>query len=153
MMICYIIFGATFFFSWYSILGNPTFVNNITSSFSFVFVEGAFFCVPVFFMFNGFLQTFSFNQKPNNKMFTGPTILRYYVTKIFRFMPLIAFGLIFGMFLLPLLGSGPIWSKYAKVMQPCQTYWWTTLLYINNFYPSNMDDRCMAFAWFIPCYV
>mmetsp|Transcript_89167 Transcript_89167/g.123028 ORF Transcript_89167/g.123028 Transcript_89167/m.123028 type:complete len:100 (+) Transcript_89167:830-1129(+) len=55
VMVAYVIFGSTFFFSWYSILGNPTFVTEITSAWSFVFIEGAFFTVPVFFMFNGFL--------------------------------------------------------------------------------------------------
>lgn len=68
-------------------------------------------------------------------------------------MPLIAFTLVFGMFVLPFIGSGPIWQQYSVVMQPCQKYWWTTLIYINNFYPANFDDRCLPFAWFIPCYV
>ena len=36
-------------------------------------------------------------------------------------------------------------------MAPCDTYWWTVLLQVNNIYPTNsFDDKCMPWAWFIP---
>lgn len=33
------------------------------------------------------------------------------------------------------------------------TYWWTNLLWVNNLYPRAMDDKCLPWTWFIPCYV
>ena len=39
------------------------------------------------------------------------------------------------------LGDGPMW--YGIGMQastPCNEYWWTNLLYINNFYPTSMNS-------------
>ena len=36
--------------------------------------------------------------------------------------------LMFAMFMMPMIGAGPIWPTYATVMAPCNTYWWTVLL-------------------------
>lgn len=33
------------------------------------------------------------------------------------------------------------------------SYWWTNLIWINNLYPVNFDDKCLPWTWFIPCYV
>ena len=58
--------------------------------------------------------------------------------------------LMFAMFFMPMIGAGPIWPTYATVMAPCNTYWWTVLLQINNLYPKNYDEKCMPWAWFLP---
>ena len=34
------------------------------------------------------------------------------------------------------LGNGPFWYQ-AQEKNPCDKYWWTNLLYINNFYPTS----------------
>jgi hypothetical protein len=55
-----------------------------------------------------------------------------------------------------MLGAGPVWNNYQeKVMLPCKNYWWTNVLYINNIVPANgsFDEKCMPWAWFIPCMV
>jgi len=83
-------------------------------------------------------------------MFKASSLLRYYGWRIIKFVPLLATVLIFGMFIVPMIGHGPIWSTYETVMQPCGSYWWTVLLQINNFYPYNFDEKCMPWAWFIP---
>jgi len=51
----------------------------------------------------------------------------------------------------PYLGKGPFWNNiftYTSITQ-CYKYWWTNLLYINNFYPTNYDDTCMAWTWYL----
>lgn len=73
-----------------------------------------------------------------------------------RYLPLIAITEIFALYIVPLLGAGPVWNNYEElVMKPCKEYWWTNLLYVNNIVPSNgsFDDKCMPWAWFIPCMV
>ena len=37
------------------------------------------------------------------------------------------------------LGEGPFWY-IAQAENPCGKYWWTNLLYINNFYPTAQDE-------------
>ena len=99
----------------------------------------------------GFLQTFGLLQQSENEMFSPGNLLKYYAWRLFKFVPLLATVLIFSMFIIPFLGSGPIWQLYEKVMSPCQDNWWTVLLQINNFYPGNsFDEKCMPWAWFIP---
>lgn len=77
------------------------------------------------------------------------------MSRLVRYFPLILMTELFAMFVIPLLGSGPIWDKYSEqIMKPCETYWWTNLLYVNNIVPArSFDDKCMPWAWFIPCMV
>lgn len=86
-------------------------------------------------------------------MFSPKTIAMYYVKKIFRYAPLNIFMVLFFTFIGPSLGTGPLWHGYYKTIEPCQTYWWTTMIYINNFYPQNFDDKCMPWLWYLAVYV
>ena len=102
-------------------------------------------------MVAGFLQTFEFMQQPEEEMFSVRGLLRFYVWRLVKFVPLLGMVLLFGMYILPFAGSGPIWSTYETVMAPCNTYWWTVLAQVNNIYPTqSFDDKCMPWAWFIP---
>ena len=72
------------------------------------------------FLTAGFLQTFSFLQEPEETMFSGKRLARYYLWRLVKFVPLLGMVLIFGMFMVPFLGAGPIWGLYTnKVMAPC----------------------------------
>jgi len=42
--------------------------------------------------------------------------------------------------LLRFLGEGPLWHP-EKFAYQCRKYWWTNLLYINNFYPTSFDAQ------------
>lgn len=57
------------------------------------------------------------------------------------------------LFLIPQLGGGPIWNKFETATAGCKQNWWTNLLWINNLYPVNFDDKCLPWTWFVPCYV
>lgn len=65
------------------------------------------------------------------------------------------------------LGEGPLWYG-SQVRTPCDSYWWTNLLYINNFHPFSLTKevghRYCLFVfcfflwifhsfWFLPIYV
>lgn len=47
------------------------------------------------------------------------------------------FVILFYANLTPFLGEGPLWYGIQK-QTPCHDYWWTNLLYINNFYPKTL---------------
>jgi len=147
----WIILASSFLYTWYAFLADPEQIVIYKESFLFLFVFCVYFTAPVLFMTAGFLQTFSFMQQSHETMFTAKNLLKYYTWRLVKFVPLLGMVLIFALFMLPFLGSGPIWSTYQTVMAPCETYWWTVLLQVNNIYPRNsFDDKCMPWAWFIP---
>lgn len=46
------------------------------------------------------------------------------------------------------VGSGPMW--FGQQTNPaCDKYWWTNLLYINNFYPDGLQQECMGWSWYL----
>jgi peptidoglycan/LPS O-acetylase OafA/YrhL len=51
--------------------------------------------------------------------------------------------------IVPLLSSGPFWNLLDADQSFCNKYWWTNLLYINNFYPSDNRGGCYAVAWYL----
>jgi len=86
-------------------------------------------------------------------MFTWPSLRAYYFRKIFRYMPLNIVAMMAMLFLMPMIGSGPIWNSFQTAVQGCNSYWWTNLVWVNNVYPRNYDDKCLPWTWFVPCYV
>lgn len=45
------------------------------------------------------------------------------------------------------LNSGPLWKRYItnSVTADCQKYWWSHLLYVNNYVPDNRN--CAIQTW------
>ena len=68
-------------------------------------------------------------------------------------MPLNIVALLFVTKALPYIGNGPIWNYYGLLVAPCNSNWWTNILWINNLYPAEFDDKCLPWTWFVPCYV
>lgn len=68
-------------------------------------------------------------------------------------MPYNIFNLFFAMYVMPYMGKGPLWNNYEKLVETCNTYWWTNILYINNLYPLNYDDKCLNWTWFLSAYI
>ena len=55
------------------------------------------------------------------------------------------------MYLFPLVGKGPIWSAISakKLANNCKDYWWTNVLYVNNFYPAKLEKEVIVVVLFI----
>jgi len=52
----------------------------------------------------------------------------------------------------PLTVSGPFAMEFQQMdapFQSCLDYWWTNLLYINNFYPTSMGGQCIGWVWYL----
>jgi hypothetical protein len=47
----------------------------------------------------------------------------------------------------PRISSGPL--RKLDVSPNCNKYWWTHILYINNFYPAEFTNQCMPWAWYL----
>ena len=60
------------------------------------------------------------------------------------------FVILFYVYIFPFCGDGPLWFQKAKGVgiENCKNYWWTNLLYINNFYPTNMYNEVSSLFLF-----
>ena len=57
-----------------------------------------------------------------------------------RLTPSYMFTILFYSNLYAFLGEGPLWFVNQNSTL-CEKYWWTNLLYINNFYPTSLGDE------------
>ena len=115
-------------------------------------IINGFFSVDSFFFLSGLLVaylTFRHMKRSNGRF---PFVV-YYVHRILRLTPTYMFVLFFYWFLTVHMGNGPNLIINAgpdsPVMEKCRSYWWTNLLYINNFHPNELTDQCMGWAWYL----
>ena len=101
-------------------------------------VSGCIFGFSLMFFYEGFsnmydilLQIYIRRQNFNPFLY----ILRTY----FYYALPVGLTTMFAVFLMPYLGSGPIYSTVFNnfFQRPCSGYWWTNILLINNYYPHQ----------------
>ena len=52
--------------------------------------------------------------------------------------------------LLSHVSDGPFWDYVDTSWgENCRKYWWTNLLFVNNFHPSNLNNECVAQSWYL----
>ena len=127
---------------------NPLQFLTIAARFSFQAVGNAYFSVDSFFFLSGVLVAYLTLREMKKKNGRFP-ILHYYIHRYLRITPTYAFILFFATYLFIHLAAGPFMSLNDPLGPPCSKYWWTNLLYINNFYPWKMGDECLGWAWYL----
>jgi len=137
--VIYLCYGMTYMMAEYGIIQNPQYVEYVRKEFWFVFVTGGFYSVSILFFISGFLLTYSMLSTE----FTAASVGKYYAKRIFKLMPYNIFILMFANFFAPTVGSGPHYANIEKALAGCTNYWWTNVLYINNIYPTNYEDKCL----------
>ena len=116
-------------------------------------ITQGFFSVDSFFFISGLLvayltlQEMSFRAANGLKWRVFPFV-SYYIYRYFRITIVYGLVVLFFINLLPYLGYGPVWSKVDNYAADCREYWWTNLLYINNFYPS-FNNHCITGTWYL----
>ena len=60
-----------------------------------------------------------------------------------RLTPSYLFVILILMYIYVYFGSGPMWTLLPRstMFSSCNKYWWTNILYINNFYPTKIADQ------------
>jgi len=153
--IIYVLWASTYFFSWYGLYDNPQDLKTMRGDFLFLLIAGAFMMAPLMLFAMGFVSTFSLTHNtPEGEKMSMIEGLKFVGKRIVKLAPFNLFVVGFGACLGPVIGGGPFWDLYSKTMKPCETLWWTNLVFINNFYPSgSFEEKCMGWTWFLPCYV
>lgn len=127
-------------------------VNNVTHRFSIQPIVNGFFSVDSFFFLSGTLVSYLTLREMERKKGRFP-ILSYYIHRYLRLTMVYAFLLFFYWTLTVHLGDGLLWRHVtgsgSALQKTCEKYWWTNLLYINNFYPWALKDECMGWTWYL----
>ncbi|XP_054713283.1 nose resistant to fluoxetine protein 6-like [Uloborus diversus] len=140
----WVILGHTYAFSFQEI-NNILQAVKLTDSLAFQVVIQGLYSVDSFFVLSGFLLTYLF-IKENSKNEGKISWVYFYLHRYLRLTPMymILLGISSTLFLY--LGSGANWPDYS-VDPMCKDYWWTNLLYINNFF--SVTHQCMGWSWYL----
>ena len=151
----WVIQGHTYEFSLQS-LANPVYaLTLLRDCFTFEAVDNGTFSVDTFFFLSGLLVAYLTvkEYKDKGKM----NWIYYFLHRYWRITPLYAYTLLIFLVLFTYMTAGPFaWmssSPYGAVYHiasRCRSYWWSNLLYINNFYPNYGDlGECMSWTWYL----
>ena len=149
----WVIVGHTFFWTLSSaVLTNPLSLGTVASRFSMQAITNGFFSVDSFFFLSGALVAYLTLREMKRKGGRFP-VITYYLHRYLRLTMVYAFLLFFWWALTMYLGNGSHWlaglGEHSILQQNCEKYWWTNLLYINNFYPWQLADECMGWTWYL----
>ena len=118
---------------------------------SFILTNG-FFAIDSFIFFSGLLVSYITLNKIKRSKGRFPFVL-FYVHRLLRILPAYSFVLFFFWQLEEHMGDGPIWYQYLgpgkRYYAQCEKYWWSNLLFINNFYPWKLIDGCLNWGWYL----
>ncbi|XP_034240919.1 nose resistant to fluoxetine protein 6-like [Thrips palmi] len=104
--------------------------------------------VSTFFVISGFLEArLLLRHYAEHRRFSVAFLLQQYVSRYFRLLPALAVVLAIQTQWMQYMGSGPVWGQVAgRVVRDCQQYWWTHLLFVNNY--VGQGSTCMIQTWF-----
>uniref|UniRef100_T1KJ36 Nose resistant-to-fluoxetine protein N-terminal domain-containing protein n=1 Tax=Tetranychus urticae TaxID=32264 RepID=T1KJ36_TETUR len=114
-------------------------------SFLFQFILNGWVLVDTFFCIGALLLVYTTLGSLHR---TGRiNVCELFLNRIARFFPSVLSTLAL-LFLIPSLGTGPLWSEYFNYqLDKCSNYWWATLLFVNNWFPEA--KICMLHTWYI----
>ncbi|XP_052787223.1 nose resistant to fluoxetine protein 6-like [Mya arenaria] len=139
---------------------NTADVADIVKRFSFQPILNGTYSVDSFFFLSGLLVAYLAVKQLRARQSMN---WAYYVLhRYWRLTPMYAFVIFFYGYVYLYTLYGP-WSFIKKVkstpgqpsltdgMDYCKKYWWTNLLYINNFYPNygDLGKSCLGWGWYL----
>ena len=121
-------------------------VATVPERFFFQPVNNAFLSVDTFFVLSGLLLSYLSIREMERRKGKFPFAF-FYIHRVLRLSPAYYFAVFFSFKVLPYIGSGPLW--HLPDVARCEKYWWTNILYINNFYPTTFADQCYGVTWYL----
>ena len=157
----WVIQGHVYAFVIYT-LENPAEGVKLIQRFTFQPIINGTFSVDTFFFLSGLLVAYLALKEVKEK--GKLSWIYYFLHRIWRLTPLYAFVLMIFTTLWYHMFTGPFRAVASsgdarKGIDVCKDYWWTNLIYINNYYPDNgsLTGTCMGWAWYLAidmqCYI
>ena len=144
---CWVILGHTLVWvGFYNVMKNPLEpIQTIPERFLFQPLINAFFAVDNFFILSGLLMSYLSIREIDHRHGKFPIAL-FYIHRFLRLSPVYFFMVFLKFKVVPYVGSGPVW--FVPDYHYCEKYWWTNILYINNFYPASIE-QCYTVSWYL----
>ena len=151
----WVIQGHTYAFMT-TILDNPLYAQrSLTERFTFQPILNGTFSVDTFFFLSGLLVAYLALREISEK--GRLNWVYFFLHRYWRLTPMYAFLMLILMSLSEHMISGPLqWivtdpehGPMYDIPHGCYDYWWSNLLYINNFYPKYGGGGCFAWAWYL----
>ncbi|XP_003485325.1 nose resistant to fluoxetine protein 6-like [Bombus impatiens] len=149
----WIILGHILFFGFH-VMSNTWLVYTMDDHILSQIISNFTLSVDAFFFMSGFLLSYSF-LKERRKYHGIPPIAKrmneFFQKIVKRYIRLTP--AYFVVILITILNF--TWDDHVSVLLPaehphtkCSKYWWTNILYINNFY--RWDELCLVWSWYLP---
>ena len=155
----WVILGHTYAFVIY-FSQNPLDALDIIKRLSFQPVLNGTFSVDSFFFLSGLLVAYLAVKQMKEKQ--SMNWAYYFLHRYWRLTPLYAFVIFYYAYISPYTVKGPYAAIVDAHVAPgqrslqdgydcCKDYWFTNLLYINNFYPSygDLGKTCLGWGWYL----
>ena len=115
----------------------------------FGIIPAGVFAVDTFFFLSGLLTCYLLAIK----MYPKKGVTNFFLVYFHRYYRLI-FPLLFmqgfAVWLIRYLGDGPIYRQtWDASLKPCNKYWWSNLLFINNLVPWKMGEEWIGWVWYL----
>ncbi|EDQ85299.1 uncharacterized protein MONBRDRAFT_38918 [Monosiga brevicollis MX1] len=145
-----IILGHTYNFQLPGFVGfaNAEILTHELTYWPMQFVAAAAFAVDTFFFLSGMLTAYVLVKKIDKGARAPPFFLSV-VLRYLRLTPLLAFVVGCYATLYKYMGKGPLWYRFLEELDNCKDNWWTHLVYINNFVPTDFHKQCLPWAWYL----
>ncbi|XP_049772327.1 nose resistant to fluoxetine protein 6-like [Schistocerca cancellata] len=100
-----------------------------------------------FFARSGFHLAYCLSEE-FEKSVEARKILLSIINRYLRLTPLYFMVILFYIYVLPYLGSGPLWkTTVIQEKENCEKYWWANILYINNYVGAK--NMCILPTWYL----
>ncbi|XP_058817531.1 nose resistant to fluoxetine protein 6-like [Topomyia yanbarensis] len=142
----WIIFSHNFLMVLSSPLDNQLAIYDWVKSYHSMLVLASTVSVDSFFLLSGMLVCWSLlKELDKNRKLNLPLM---YLHRYLRLTPAFAALILASVTLVKYLGSGPFWnSSSAALGNACETYWWSALLYVQNY--VNPTKICLGHSWYL----
>ncbi|XP_045447506.1 O-acyltransferase like protein-like [Melitaea cinxia] len=140
----WVIVGHTF--QMYNLTSNLSDVLEWLISGNAVWVTTALYAVDSFLLMAGILLTYTTVGKMNGGRFLK-RLHTFYLNRLLRMFPLLAAAVLLEASVFHRVADGPYWEDVATSVQNCRSFWWTTLLHVQNL--VNPGHLCVRHSWYI----
>ncbi|XP_052756093.1 O-acyltransferase like protein-like [Galleria mellonella] len=127
-------------------LHNPLDIKTFIESFWSLWITAGPITVDTFFALSGLLLIYSTAGK-----MTGLKLVKnlhlFYLNRYLRLFPVLAACVLLQASLFHRASDGPVWDEVGRQTHHCRKYWWSTLLFMQNYY--NPGYMCLPHSWYL----